>query len=332
MSIKVSVIIPVYNVEQYLPQCLDSVLSQTLHEIEIIAINDGSPDGSLQILQTYAARDARVRIIDKQNEGVGKARNDGLRSATGEFIAFLDSDDYFPQDRVLETLYDATKTNGVKIAGGRKIRLLKDGTIERDAGAVEEYGMQFSASGLTRYAEYQYDYGYTQYLCDRAMLMENGIFFPPYKRFQDPPFFVRAMQVARQFYAADCESYCYRMVPGAQKYAISSTLDFLKGLTDNLVFSRQNGLAKLHRLCAMRLDREGSFMSIRNLYDEARLQLIGAYLEAFRAVDPAWLAENGQALPAPFVPEVFQYAIATAEKYENLRNLGALRALRKWIR
>ena len=88
MSIKVSVIIPVYNVEQYLPQCLDSVLSQTLHEIEIIAINDGSPDGSLQILQTYAARDARVRIIDKQNEGVGKARNDGLRSATVKVVIF----------------------------------------------------------------------------------------------------------------------------------------------------------------------------------------------------------------------------------------------------
>ncbi|MBR4727353.1 MAG: glycosyltransferase family 2 protein [Clostridia bacterium] len=332
MTVKVSVIIPVYNVEQYLAQCLESVLSQTLREIEVVAINDGSPDGSLQILQTYAARDARLRIIDKKNEGVGKARNDGLRAATGEFIAFLDSDDYYPNETVLETLVQAAEIHNVSIAGGRKIRLLADGQIERDAGDAEAYGMTFSASGLMRYGDYQYDYGYTQYLYDRRMLIENGIFFPAYKRFQDPPFFVRAMQAAGSFYAADCESYCYRMVPGAQKYSIDSTLDFLKGLTDNLNFSRQNGLAKLHRLCALRLDREGSFMAIRNLYGEDRLQLLAAYLDAFRVVDPAWLAENGQALPAPFVPEVFQYAVSTAEKYEKLRANGALRALRRIIR
>ena len=76
-----------YNAEKWLRECLDSVSSQSLREIEIICVNDGSPDHSLAILKEYAAKDSRIVIIDKQNEGVGAARNDGIRSARGEFIA-----------------------------------------------------------------------------------------------------------------------------------------------------------------------------------------------------------------------------------------------------
>lgn len=118
MSPKISVIIPVYNVEQYLRECLDSVVSQSLADIEIIAINDGSPDNSLSILKEYEAKDTRVKIIDKQNEGVGKARNDGIKAAAGEFVAFMDSDDYYPSAKVLETLYCNAAGSGVKICGG----------------------------------------------------------------------------------------------------------------------------------------------------------------------------------------------------------------------
>ena len=81
MSPKVSVIIPVYNVEKYLEECLDSIISQTLQDIEIICVNDGSKDDSLKILQKYSQKDNRITIIDKQNAGVSQARNDGIRVA-----------------------------------------------------------------------------------------------------------------------------------------------------------------------------------------------------------------------------------------------------------
>ena len=90
----ISVIIPVYNVEKYLAQCLDSVLNQTYPNLEIICVNDGSKDGSLKILQQYAHKDTRVRIIDKKNAGVSGARNDGLACAQGNYIMFVDSDDW----------------------------------------------------------------------------------------------------------------------------------------------------------------------------------------------------------------------------------------------
>lgn len=91
---KISLIIPVYNVEKYLNQCLDSVISQTWKNLEIICVNDGSPDNSAAILKQYAAKDSRFKIITRPNGGLSAARNTGLRHATGDYIFFLDSDDY----------------------------------------------------------------------------------------------------------------------------------------------------------------------------------------------------------------------------------------------
>lgn len=95
MNVKVSIIIPVYNVEPYLRECMDSVVHQTLSDIEILCVDDGSTDGSLAILQEYAARDARVKVLgDGANHGQAHARNVGLAAATGTYVYFMDSDDW----------------------------------------------------------------------------------------------------------------------------------------------------------------------------------------------------------------------------------------------
>jgi glycosyltransferase involved in cell wall biosynthesis len=317
--------------EAYLRECLDSILGQTLTDLEIITVNDGSKDGSLSILREYEKKDGRVKVIDKQNEGVGKARNDGVRAAAGEFVAFMDSDDYYPNETVLETLYRAAKENDVLIAGGRRCRLMWNGELQHEPFAVEEFGLRFDASGSVDYKDYQFDYGYTQFIYNRELILQHRVEFPAYKRFQDPPFFVKAMIAAGRFYAADCESYCYRMVANEAKYSVKSTVDFLCGLTDNLNVSRQNGLAKLHYLCAMRLDREGSFMATKNLYDPAHNQIIARLIRATALVDTDWLKAEGYPLLEPFVPEVFEYAVATAEKYEKIRTNKAVKAAKKLL-
>ena len=101
---KVSVVIAVYNAESFLRECLDSVLAQRLRDIEIICVNDGSSDGSLDILREYEKKDSRVRVIDQENQGAGAARNAGLRAAKGEFLSFLDADDFF-DPHMLEEAY-----------------------------------------------------------------------------------------------------------------------------------------------------------------------------------------------------------------------------------
>lgn len=102
---KVSLIIPIYNVELYLRECLESAINQTLEDIEIICINDGSPDNSLEIVEEYAARDNRIKIINQSNQGLSDARNAGMKVADGKYISFLDGDDYLKKD-ALETLYN----------------------------------------------------------------------------------------------------------------------------------------------------------------------------------------------------------------------------------
>ena len=106
--IKVSVIVPIYNAEKYLRECLDSIVNQTLKEIEIILIDDGSTDGSAEICQEYL-HDSRVSYYRKENEGLAAARDDGMQRATGEYIGFVDSDDWLEPD-MYEKMYQAGKS------------------------------------------------------------------------------------------------------------------------------------------------------------------------------------------------------------------------------
>ena len=101
---KVSVIIPIYNVEKYLRECLDSVVNQTLKDIEIICINDGSTDNSLAILEEYASKDSRIILLNQENQGQGVARNNGIKISKGEYTAFIDPDDWVELD-YLEIAY-----------------------------------------------------------------------------------------------------------------------------------------------------------------------------------------------------------------------------------
>ncbi len=110
MNELISIIIPVYNVGKYLGKCLDSVINQTYHNIEIICVNDGSTDNSYDILLEYAKKDSRIKVINQKNAGVSAARNTGLDTAAGKYIMFIDSDDWV-DDNICEELYTALYKN-----------------------------------------------------------------------------------------------------------------------------------------------------------------------------------------------------------------------------
>ena len=115
--IKVSIILPVYNVEKYIDRCLKSLVNQTMKEIEILIINDGTLDNSMEICKKYAKIDQRIRIYNKDNEGLGITRNYGLKRASGEYICFVDSDDYVTDD-MCELLYETAKKYEADIVYG----------------------------------------------------------------------------------------------------------------------------------------------------------------------------------------------------------------------
>lgn len=105
MNDKISIIIPAYNIENEITRCVESILGQTYHNIEIILVNDGSTDGTLNVLQELSQRDPRIRVINKSNEGVTRARLDGVKAATGDWIGFVDGDDYV-EPMMFETLLE----------------------------------------------------------------------------------------------------------------------------------------------------------------------------------------------------------------------------------
>lgn len=121
---KISVIVPCYNVGNYIRQCMDSIVNQTLKEIEIICINDGSTDETLSVLREFEAKDKRVTIIDKPNSGYGHSMNTGLKCARGEYVGIVESDDFI-EPNMFEELYRLAKTHGVKVVKSNFFRHTK---------------------------------------------------------------------------------------------------------------------------------------------------------------------------------------------------------------
>ncbi|MFM0599723.1 glycosyltransferase [Streptococcus suis] len=124
----ISVIVPVYNVENYLHECLDSILNQTYQNLEIILVNDGSTDSSGKICDDYAAKDGRIKVIHQENGGLSDARNKGLDAMTGQFVTFVDSDDYLG-NHCIETLYIYSQTCQADIAIGKYIEFEEDNKL-----------------------------------------------------------------------------------------------------------------------------------------------------------------------------------------------------------
>lgn len=189
--VKVSVIIPVYNAEKYLKQCLDSVLNQSLQEIEVICVDDGSTDDSPQILTEYASNDIRLRIVKQENAGPGKARNKGMEHSTGKYLIFLDADDWF-EPEYLEKMYVKSEQVGADICICKAQRvdaetgnnlpsewMLKEKLVPSDVFSPEE---------VSQYL-FQFTYGQVwDKLYKKNLLVKEGIYFPELRNSEDMPF------------------------------------------------------------------------------------------------------------------------------------------------
>lgn len=137
MSELISVIIPIYNAEKHLKRCIESILEQSYSNLEILLINDGSKDGSKDICDEFAQKDNRIVVLHKENEGVGRARNDGLKKATGKYIAFVDSDDYLDKNSI-EILYNALIENNVDCVKGNYDIVTKTGIIQNNEPKIDK--------------------------------------------------------------------------------------------------------------------------------------------------------------------------------------------------
>ncbi len=188
--VKVSVIVPVYNVEAFLPRCLDSIVGQTLRDIEIICVDDESPDRSIDILNAYAAKDDRIRIIRQENKRQGGARNTGFDVAQGVFVAFIDSDDWLDAD-YFERLYAAAVENGADIACA---------SVEKERGAVRKWNVHYSESRVVDDVQQKFsacfcppNFNTTNKLYRREALVRSGIRFREYAQYEDVEYLMQVL-------------------------------------------------------------------------------------------------------------------------------------------
>ncbi len=129
----ISIIVAIYNIEEYLPRCVDSILAQTYKNLEIILVDDGSADSSVNICDAYAEKDARIKVIHKKNGGLSDARNAGMDLASGEYIGFVDGDDWIDPD-MYRAMYEACETNNAQLSVCRYKQITKNGIIDASTG------------------------------------------------------------------------------------------------------------------------------------------------------------------------------------------------------
>lgn len=211
MEPKISVIIPVYNVERYLARCLDSITCQTLREIEIICVDDESPDGSIDILRDYASREPRMRVISQRNKRQGGARNTGFDAARGEWVAFIDSDDRIAPD-YFEKLLDAATRHAADIACTN---------VEKQRGSHRKWNVHYTKEEVFCGLQEKFDacrcppnFNTTNKLYRREALIKAGIRFREHAVYEDVEYLAQTLAALGRLVTVPDTVYYY-MVHGA---------------------------------------------------------------------------------------------------------------------
>ena len=289
---ELSVIIPVYNAEEYVLMCLESVLGQEGVSIQVICIDDGSSDRSVAIMEEIAQVDDRLSVYAELNGGAGAARNRGIDLAQGRFLAFIDPDDYYPSSSSLAQLYAAALQNGAKMCGGSFISFLPSGEV-RLSYYGDETPYTIKEAGFRSLEQDQFDYGWIRFIYQRELFSEQGLRFPLYRWYEDPVFFVNALALAGEYYVIPEPVYCYREDYKEPSWSAAKIRDMLAGIAHNLAFAQRNDLDGLYTRLIYRIDYDYGKAILDAIDDEevlARIADIQGSLEVDRV---AYLKEKG---------------------------------------
>lgn len=232
-NVKVSIILPVYNVEKYLVQTLESFKEQTLDEFEVIMIDDGSVDASAEIMGKYAAEDKRFKCFFQENKGVSETRNRGIKLAQGEYIAFYDSDDWI-RPTVLEKMYGVAKTQKADIVVGR---------MREFSVAGESIYEQTKTLAKKKEIE-KYDYGLVwnlslaNKLFKKDLITDNGLCFAPIAYSEDALFLMQCVIKAKKISGCTVVAYEYRKRPLWKERSVTQRTD--DRLFDDFIYAHES--------------------------------------------------------------------------------------------
>lgn len=283
MESRISVIVPVYNVERYLTECLDSIINQTYRQLEVILVDDASPDGCGAICDRYAGQDPRIRVIHKeQNQGLAEARNTGMETASGDYIFFVDSDDRLAQDALERLLAGMKKYSADCCVGGCV-------TVTEREGAAAEY--QNSSGGADR-CETALEAMKHVLLCgssawNRLYKRETleGLRFPGGRINEDEPFMVQAYARMERVAFLEAGTYFYRKRSNSittSAFSVKSAdcvqnsrenLEFVKKRAPELIPCAQYKYVKTLLWCYVNLRKLAEDDRVKNLKREIHREI-----------------------------------------------------------
>ena len=282
---KVSILVPIYNVEKYLRECLDSLIKQTLKDIEIICINDGSTDASLKILRDFERKDNRIKVIDKENSGYGASMNMGLRQATGEYIGIVESDDFVKKE-MYEDLYNLAIKNNADLVKSDFILYTAKNKLKRKAGLfdINKINRVLSIKDYLRLLKKQPCIWSAIYKKD--FLDKNNIDFleTPGASFQDTSFCFKTCVLAQRMYLTN-KAYLYYRQDNASSSVHNKSKVFLicqeyeeitKFLNENPEIKK---IVNSHKL----IKEYGAYMwNLRRIDEEFRDSFIEVFSDTFK--------------------------------------------------
>ena len=218
-DILVSIIVPMYNVEKYIENCLLSIRFQSIENIEIIVVDDKSTDGSFEIVERLAHDDDRIKLISlKENSGPGVARNTGIKYASGKYCMFMDADDMYVDNESVEFIYNIAEKNGFKVACCDKI------DFDNEINAYIPGSSIRCGECICNSTDILSVFWYTTYIYNREFLIKNGIYFPKIRIFEDPIFLAKVLKETGTIFCSNRPIYVYRVMHKKTEY----TLDKVK--------------------------------------------------------------------------------------------------------
>lgn len=229
---------------EYIDECLESIFHQSLRDIEVLFCDDGSMDCTESILERYMEKYRNITYIRQDNKGPGIARNRMLAMAKGEYIAFIDADDKYPNCMCLEMIYEKAKSNNAMVCGGN--------IIQNDNGKIiAQYSagdgdIMHTKEGFIKSVDYDYMYGHTRYLFRTDFVKKHGICFAEYKRFEDQVFTIKAIGIAKRLYECDVTIYEYRINHKRDIYDEDMYFDMLCGFRDTIRMMCHYNMRKMY--------------------------------------------------------------------------------------
>lgn len=210
--VKISIIMPIFNDGEYLNRSVNCIKNQTLKDIELICVNDGSTDNTSEILEKLSNEYSWIKVYNQENQGSGKARNVAMLNSCGEYIAFLDADDFFIDDYALEKLYNVAKDNNANMVSGN-IKLVDDNGIYSPFNDLDYY----TEDSVIQPEDYGIPWAFYKSIYKRDFLLNNQIFFPDLIRGQDPVFLAEVLSKVDVIYTVNVDVYAYFYVNGANQ-------------------------------------------------------------------------------------------------------------------